>query len=60
MWGNRAAAKALFTVERVEILTERFSAKPTLTCYDTHVTVDNLTNETRVNGLAVNDAVAAQ
>ena len=60
LWENRAAAEAWFTAERVEILTENFGAKPTLTWYDTHVTVDNLTHETRVNGLAVEGLVAAQ
>ena len=60
LWENRAAAEAWFTAKRVEILTKKFSAKPTLTWYDTHVTVDNLANETRVNGLAVDDSVAAQ
>jgi len=60
LWENRAAAEAWFTAERVETLTEKFGAKPTLTWYDTHVTVDNLTHETRVNGLAADDAVAAQ
>ena len=60
LWKNRAAAEAWFTVERLEILTEKFGAKPTLTWYDTHVTVDNSTHETRVNGLTVDDMVAAQ
>ena len=60
LWENREAAEAWFTAERVKILTEKFGAKPTLTWYDTHVTVDNLTHETRVNGLAVEDSVAAE
>ena len=60
LWKNRVAAEAWFTVERLELLTEKFGAKPTLTWYDTHVTVDNLTHETRVNGLTVDDMVAAQ
>ena len=42
------------------MLTEKFGAKPSLTWYDTHVTVDNLTQETRINGLTVQDPVAAQ
>ena len=57
---NRAAAEAWFTVERLEILTEKFGARTTLTWYDTQVTVDNVSHETRVNGLTVEDMMAAQ
>jgi hypothetical protein len=32
-------------------LAERFGVRPRLTWYDTHVTVDNLKGETRVNGV---------
>ena len=60
LWESREAAEAWFTVERVEMLTEKFGAKPSLTWYDTHVTVDNLRQETRINGLAADDSVAAQ
>ena len=42
------------------MLTEKFGAKPSFIWYDTHVTVDNLTQETRINGLTVQDSVAAQ
>ena len=37
-------------------LTQRFGVRPRLTWYDTHVTVDNLANETRVNGKALAEA----
>ena len=50
LWESRAAAEAWFTAERMEELTKRFGARPRLTWYDTHVTVDNVKNETRVNG----------
>lgn len=60
LWESRAAAEAWFTEERVQMLTERFGAAPTLTWYDTHVTVDNLKNETRVNGVSQPDAQAAE
>ena len=33
------------------MLTEKFGAAPKLTWYDTHVTVDNLKEEVRVNGV---------
>lgn len=49
LWESRAA-EAWFTDARVTELTERFGARPRLTWYDTHVTVDNLKDETRVNG----------
>ena len=52
LWESRAAAEAWFTEERVAELTKRFGARPRLTWYDTHVTVDNLKGETRVNGRA--------
>ena len=57
LWDSRAAAEAWFTEARIAELTERFGARPRLTWYDTHVTVDNLANETRVNGKALADAV---
>ncbi|MFT5393169.1 MAG: hypothetical protein ACI8PT_003369, partial [Gammaproteobacteria bacterium] len=38
---------------------ERFGAAPRLTWYDTHVTVDNLKGETRVDGRAISDSEAA-
>jgi hypothetical protein len=56
LWESRAAAEAWFTEERVVELTNRFGARPRLTWYDTHVTVDNLKGETRVNGKALADA----
>ena len=57
LWDSRASAEAWFTEERVEPLTQRFGARPRLTWYDTHVTVDNVNGETRVNGRAI-EAVA--
>ena len=51
LWKDRQSAEAWFTEERVRELTERSGAKPRLTWYDTHVTVDNLQGETRVNGV---------
>jgi len=39
--------------KRIAELTKRFGARPRLTWYDTHVTVDNLKGETRVNGKAL-------
>jgi hypothetical protein len=52
-WDSRESAEAWFTEERVAELTQRFGARPRLTWYDTHVTVDNLKDETRVNGKAI-------
>lgn len=59
LWESREAAQAWYTPERVAILTERFGAAPRLTWYDTHVTVDNLKGETRVDGRAISDSEAA-
>jgi hypothetical protein len=53
LWDSRASAEAWFTEERVAELTKRFGARPRLTWYDTHVTVDNLNGETRANGSSI-------
>ncbi len=57
LWESRDAAEAWFTEARVNELTQRFGARPRLTWYDTHVTVDNVNHETRVNGAPV-EAIA--
>ena len=56
LWDSRKSAEAWFTEERIAELTKRFGARPRLTWYDTHVTVDNLKGETRVNGRPLVDA----
>ncbi len=56
LWESRQSAEAWFTPARIEDLTQRFGVRPRLTWYDTHVTVDNLTSETRVDGKALADA----
>ena len=56
LWESRQAAEAWFTAARIEELTERFGARPRLTWYDTHVTVDNVKGETRVNRSALTSA----
>ena len=58
LWDSRASAEAWFTEARLAELTERFGVRPRLTWYDTHVTVDNLAGETRVDGAAL--AAAAE
>jgi hypothetical protein len=55
LWDSRESAEAWFTEERVSELTRRFGVRPRLTWYDTHVTVDNLKDETRVNGKAIEE-----
>ena len=60
LWESRAAAEAWYTPELMASLTERFGVAPRLTWYDTHVTVDNLAGETRVDGVPVSEAVAAE
>ena len=56
LWASRADAEAWYTEERLAQLTERFGVRPRLTWYDTHVTVDNLAEETRVDGRVVEPA----
>jgi hypothetical protein len=55
LWDSRESAQAWFTEARVAELTARFGVRPRLTWYDTHVTVDNLNGETRVNGKAIEE-----
>jgi hypothetical protein len=57
LWETRKAAEAWFTQERIAELTQRFGARPRLTWYDTHVTVDNVNGETRVDGKALVEAL---
>ena len=52
LWASREAAEAWFTEAKLAELAERFGTRPRLTWYDTHVTVDNIRGETRVNGIA--------
>ncbi|MGY3494335.1 monooxygenase [Bradyrhizobium sp. USDA 4502] len=56
LWESRDAAEEWFTEARLAELTERFGVRPRLTWYDTHVTVDNLSGETRVNGVPLSIA----
>jgi hypothetical protein len=56
LWDSRASAEAWFTEARMTELTQRFGVRPRLTWYDTHVTVDNLKDETRVDGKALAEA----
>ena len=60
LWESRAAAEAWYTDSLMANLTQRFGAAPRLTWYDTHVTVDNLAGETRVDGVLVSETVAAE
>lgn len=60
LWESREAAEAWFTPEREAMLTGKFGAAPILTWYDTHVTVDNLKGETRVDGQAISEVQAAE
>ena len=50
LWDSRKSAEAWFTEDLLADLTKRFGVRPKLTWYDTHITVDNVKNETRVNG----------
>jgi hypothetical protein len=60
LWESREAAEAWFTPERAAMLAEKFGVTPSLTWYDTHVTVDNANGETRVNGQAISEVQAAE
>jgi hypothetical protein len=53
LWDSRASAEAWFTQDRIADLATRFGVRPRLTWYDTHMTVDNLAGETRVDGAPI-------
>lgn len=56
LWETREAAEAWFTEAKMAELADRFGVRPRLTWYDTHVTVDNLKGETRVNQTLISAA----
>lgn len=60
LWENREAAEAWFTPDRLQLLAEKIGVMPKLTWYDTHITVDNLNNELRVNGYPLSKTQAAE
>lgn len=47
-WVSREAAEAWYTPAWKKQMTERFGAEPTVTYYDTYVTVDNVAGEVKV------------
>jgi hypothetical protein len=51
LWDNRKSAETWYTEELLADLTKRFGVRPRLTWFDTHITVDNVKGETRVNGV---------
>ena len=50
VWESRAAAEAWFTEENLAEYTTTFGARPTLTWYESSLTVDNKAEEVRVHG----------
>ena len=56
VWESREAAEAWFTEDKLNEYTKTFGARPTLTWYDAHLTVDNAAGQTLVNGHALADA----
>lgn len=48
-WESREAAEAWFTEETIEQYTSNFGVRPTLTWFDSFLTVDNKAGETRIN-----------
>ena len=62
LWESRAAAEAWYTEALMADLTKRIGVRPRLTWYDTHITIDNVKGETRVDGkpVTVPTATAAE
>ena len=53
LWESREAAEAWYNEDWWPMMEKRFGARPTLTYYDTYVTVDNAAGEVRVDGQPV-------
>lgn len=53
LWESRQAAEAWYTEDLMAELTKRIGVRPRLTWYETHITVDNIKGETRVDGVPV-------
>ena len=60
LWESREQAEAWYTEELVQSLTERFGVRPRLIWYDTHVTVDNIKGQIRVDGDPIPETAAAE
>ena len=52
IWESREKAEAWFNHDWWPMMEERFGTRPTLTCYDNHIVVDNINGEIRVDGVA--------
>jgi hypothetical protein len=50
LWESEAAARAWYTPEWEKRMAAAFGAVPTVTYYDSHVTVDNEAGQVRVDG----------
>jgi hypothetical protein len=50
LWESEAAARAWYTPEWEKRMAAAFGAAPTVTYYDSHVTVDNEADEIRIEG----------
>ena len=50
LWESEAAARAWYTPEWEKRMAAAFGAVPTVTYYDSHVTVDNEAAEVRIEG----------
>lgn len=53
LWESREAAETWYNDDWWETMEKRFGMRPTLTCYDHYVTVDNVAGELRIDGQPV-------
>ncbi len=53
LWESRAAAEAWFSAEMVAQYTQLVGVEPTITWYDSLLTLDNRTGETLIRGVRV-------
>ena len=52
-WESREAAEAWYTPEWYDWIEERLGARPTLKMFDHYLTVDNVADEVRVEGVPI-------
>ena len=59
IWESRASAEAFYNEDWWPRMEETFGVRPTLTCYDNYVVVDNVAGEVRVDGEKIEPGEAA-
>ena len=59
IWESRAKAEAFYNDDWWPMMEKAFGVRPSLTCYDNHLVVDNEADEVRLEGKKVDPGQAA-